>query len=236
MVRHVSRPGRLVRLVRLLLSLPLFLASLASAQVATEDSVYAIEINGVTCGYADVHVAPLAQGGRELMLLEERMFLMLSALGNEFNANVTFTYHIDPATGQYVSHTNVFELQAGEVQKTAYTKVGRETIELAGRTFAAVVLDEQNQSTGVRARTWLDVTDGRFLFLASLNAEFTVLWRDGRLAIEDPLEKKIVHFRPGEAEGVWIDEFAKNSLSFRKNDAGAVLVLVLDVANRFPKR
>ena len=75
---------------------------------------YAIEINGTLCGYSEIETSPMREGGKELILLKHRQFLMVSALGSKFNARVDLTYHIDPATGQFTYHDS--EVRQGDIE------------------------------------------------------------------------------------------------------------------------
>jgi transglutaminase-like putative cysteine protease len=69
--------------------------------------------------------------------------------------------------------------------------------------------------------------------LAQLNAEFTVLYKRGHLAVKDPFEKKTIRLDPPDAEGKWLDEFGKNTLTFQRDDAGAIETLTIDSVSRF---
>jgi transglutaminase-like putative cysteine protease len=50
----------------------------------------------------------------------------------------------------------VFNGRDGKVQDVTYTKAGAETIQRAGQTFDAIVLDCLNRSNGLKVRYWLD--------------------------------------------------------------------------------
>ncbi|HUV36016.1 MAG TPA: hypothetical protein VMX58_03655, partial [Patescibacteria group bacterium] len=66
-----------------------FAAAPAAASAVEEEKIYyGIEINGVLCGYAEFDIAPIEKDGRELILLKEKMFAMLTALGMAFNTEV----------------------------------------------------------------------------------------------------------------------------------------------------
>jgi transglutaminase-like putative cysteine protease len=95
---------RLRRLALLPLFLVLILAAAPAAGETTEEHYYAIELNGTLCGYAHVQSSPAEFEGKPTILLEQRMFMMLSALGSEFNTEILLTFHIDPATRQYLYH------------------------------------------------------------------------------------------------------------------------------------
>jgi transglutaminase-like putative cysteine protease len=54
----------------------------------------------------------------------------------------------------------ILEVREFAVQESTYTRVGRENVELAGKTFDTIVLDMLNNSTGLKAKVWLDVESG----------------------------------------------------------------------------
>lgn len=69
--------------------------------------------------------------------------------------------------------------------------------------------------------------------LAQLNAEFTVLFMDGGLAVHDTIENAKVKLQPPNEEGGWVDEFNKNTIYFERDDEGAVTSMTIDSTNRF---
>jgi hypothetical protein len=101
---------------RCALSIILLVVALASLppRVHAERFYYAVEINGTVCGYSEIETSPIKEGGRDLILLKHRMFLMISALGSKFNSTVDLTYHIDPATGQFTYHDS--NVKQGEIE------------------------------------------------------------------------------------------------------------------------
>ena len=58
---------------------------------------------------------------------------------------------------------NTYEVREAAIQKTTYTKVGAEKIELAGKTYDAIILDELNQNTGLKIKWWIDSKNGYLL-------------------------------------------------------------------------
>ncbi len=199
-----------------------------------ETIYYGIEVNGVLCGYAELNISSMQKSGKELILLEERIFVMQKALGMEFDSEIIMVYHIDPATNQFTFHENhikqgqvevdmtvsiegdtalvtstlssgeqtvplspdvildnplyrpflvrdfvekgleektysFLEIREGAVQKTTYKKVGSERMELAGKTYDALVLEGVNQDIGLKIKWWIDSDDGRVLKLSPIN-------------------------------------------------------------------
>jgi len=62
--------------------------------------------------------------------------------------------------GQKKATYDILEVREWEIQKTTCTKVGTETLKLAGRTFETVIIDRMSQATGIKVRVWVDVDTG----------------------------------------------------------------------------
>ena len=73
---------------------------------------------------------------------------------------------------------------------------------------------------------------GKYTF-AALQAEFTVLYKEGSLAIDDPTVKKIVKLQPPDEKGRWVDEFNKNTIFFDLDDQGNVKTMNIDSVSKF---
>jgi hypothetical protein len=70
---------------------------------------------------------------------------------------------------------------------------------------------------------------------AALNADFTVLYRSGAVAINNPLEKRVVELQAPNENGEWVDEFNKNVITFKMDDTGSVTALVIDAISTLPR-
>lgn len=103
----------------------LLTASLVSAQVSSGKYTYAVESNGVVCGYADVTLTPAEDESGRYTLFRQHTVVMQSALGSEFNSTVDLTYHIDPVTGDY-SYMH-FDIQQAEVDLTFEVRIDGRT-------------------------------------------------------------------------------------------------------------
>jgi len=75
---------------------------------------------------------------------------------------------------------------------------------------------------------------GKYI-LAQLQAEFTVMYKDGGLAVDDPLQKIIVKLQPPDDKGKWVDEFNKNSISFQEDEEGKITGMTVYVNTILPK-
>ncbi len=85
-----------------------------AAQIEPKTLYYGIEINGVLCGYSEISLSPMVKDGKDMILLKDKVFAMVSALGSKFNTEVNLTYHIDPATWKFSYHDS--EIKQGPTQ------------------------------------------------------------------------------------------------------------------------
>ncbi len=84
--------------------LALLLMGGARAEPSDQLITYGIEFRGKLCGYSQYRVSDVERDGVELLVLEQKKYMMLSLLGAEFDAELDLTYHIDRATGRFVYH------------------------------------------------------------------------------------------------------------------------------------
>ena len=201
----------------------LSLTSNALRGAETRTFYYAIELNGVLCGYSEIAESLT---DKNLIRLDQKVHARLTALGMPFNSEVRLTYEIDPETGGWVYHDSdlrqgpthlssrvtvqgrtahfaydassrdvefpaeaifentlfhphlkrdfaqggadrktysVLDVRDAEIQQKAYSRIGAETLNLAGGTYQALVLEEVNQKTGMRTKIWLEPSSGRLL-------------------------------------------------------------------------
>jgi hypothetical protein len=75
---------------------------------------------------------------------------------------------------------------------------------------------------------------GKYLF-AQRQAEFTVFYENGSLAIYDPLEKSSVGLKPPGENGGWLDEHGKNTTYFDVGDEGGVTSMNIHAKTRFER-
>jgi len=68
-------------------------------------------------------------------------------------------------------------------------------------------------------------------YFSQAKADFTVLWDDGRLAVETPIEEGIVHFGRPDDEGWRLDEKGKHTISFEMDESGKPIALLLNTAS-----
>jgi hypothetical protein len=75
---------------------------------------------------------------------------------------------------------------------------------------------------------------GQYLF-AQANAEFTVLFHEGGLAVYNPMDEETVGLQPPDQSGGWLDEYDKNTIYFDTDKDGNVTAMRIDAANRFER-
>jgi transglutaminase-like putative cysteine protease len=90
--------------------------------------------------------------------------------------------------------------------------------------------EEMDEAAPEEMRPYL----GEYIF-PPLQARFTVLYKEGSLAIDDPLEKRVVKLKAPDENGRWLDEFDKNTISFELDDDGAVTAMRVDAVSRFTR-
>jgi len=102
--------------------LPLFLLLIFATSLPTcaqqpgsgDVYYYGIEISDQLCGYAEIRLSEGEHDGRPVILLDEEVFAMMTALGSTFNSRQTIRYRIDPETGNFIWHTN--DVEQGDTQ------------------------------------------------------------------------------------------------------------------------
>jgi len=85
-----------------------------AAKVEPQTFYYGVEINGVLCGYSEISISPMVKDGKDMTLLTQKVFAMLSALGSKFNTELKLAYHIDPTTGKFTYHDS--DIKQGQMQ------------------------------------------------------------------------------------------------------------------------
>jgi hypothetical protein len=181
---------------------------------------FAIEINGVVCGYSESSETMPQQDGRRLIHQDTSVFVMLSLLGSKFNSEIKVNAILDAETkkllqadtridqggsqlkfelkvagneatlfsslrgeakklaitpGLVIGSDELFcklhdafiekkataasydslEILEEEIQKIDFKKSGEEKLELAGRTFQAMIVEGVNAKTGMKTKYWL---------------------------------------------------------------------------------
>ncbi len=200
----------------------LFILTCCAAAGGDEKKVYyAIEINGVVCGYTESSDSIVRQNGKEYIRQNMDMFIMLSLLGSEFNTEMKIVSHLDPVSkrcfaltgnikqgdikrnfdvkvkdGEAVINStlmgtprtiqlkpdilfgsdevyhhvkkefvennadeinyDILEAIDAEIQNSTFKKIGKDTVELAGKKFATLIIEQRNNKTGTKIKYWLN--------------------------------------------------------------------------------
>jgi transglutaminase-like putative cysteine protease len=129
----------LLRLAMCSILIALFLAGLLAAQTETETIYFAIEVNGVVCGYTEVELSPIDKDSKELIQLEQHTFALVSALGAEFDTDIKLVYHIDPETGQFTYFES--DVKQGQVELWSKVYVEGEKIRFTSNLSGDKIID-----------------------------------------------------------------------------------------------
>jgi len=85
-------------------------AMVAGAQPeSTQELFYAIEQDGVVCGYAHVIITQAEFAGRPTVQLIDSLWMQMSVLGKSIEGKYRFEYRIDPKDGMYFYHTSAID-------------------------------------------------------------------------------------------------------------------------------
>jgi len=117
--------------------------------------VYAIEINGVLCGFSEIS---FESTGDNQQILRQWIHTNLQALGSRFESEIRLTYHPDD-TGAFNCHDS--RIDQGDTHLTSVVII--EVLNLSGGTYDALRLEQFNEDTGFRSRIWIDAVNGRLL-------------------------------------------------------------------------
>ncbi len=67
----------------------------------SETYYYAVEINGVLCGYSESNKTFIEKNGKELLQVTDEIVVKLSVLGGDIDITIYNQYQIDPETGRF---------------------------------------------------------------------------------------------------------------------------------------
>jgi transglutaminase-like putative cysteine protease len=80
-----------------------------AAQAVAQEYFFAVEVNGVLCGYSKIVASPLQAGPQAFTSLTHETVVRGTLLGAPLDGRITLTYHIDPATKAFTYHESVIE-------------------------------------------------------------------------------------------------------------------------------
>ena len=106
-------------------------ALLALAATAPADEYYyAIEVNGVLCGYGRLVTAPVGGGARSLTRLTHELVIKGTILGAPVDSRLDMTYDLDPAGGGFTYHDST--ITQGEVRLRSEIRIQGRVARISG--------------------------------------------------------------------------------------------------------
>ncbi|MEJ2636845.1 MAG: transglutaminase-like domain-containing protein [Calditrichia bacterium] len=87
---------------------------------------YGVKINNVLCGYAEIDLQPVERDDKRLLKIDDRTFVMVSALGSKFNSEVHSVFYVDSVSGSFSYQEN--HIKQGPMDFTAEASVKNDTI------------------------------------------------------------------------------------------------------------
>jgi len=135
MITHISYAGNRFApaLFCFLLALALFAglpdcSCQAPVQDRSDKYFIGIELNGVLCGYSEVYVIPPRAAGAPDHNIDQKTYISFRALGQDMSQRQVFTYHIDPADGNFIYHDS--RTEQGDLVVAAAMTVNGDSIYL----------------------------------------------------------------------------------------------------------
>jgi len=112
------------------------------AQDRIEKYFIGIELKDVLCGYSEVFVTQPLAAGNPYLTIDQKTFISFRALGQDISQKQLFTYHIDPANGNFIYHDS--HMAQGEQQAAATMTVVDDSLYLQpeGQAVTATYLPE----------------------------------------------------------------------------------------------
>jgi hypothetical protein len=92
-------------------------------------------------------------------------------------------------------------------------------------------LTEENDNVPEKFKPYL----GKY-YLAAANLNIKVLYKDGTLAVDAPIEKELIKLRPTGEENKWIDQYNKNYISFEFDDKGNITGMKVEIVDKFKRK
>ena len=91
-----------IKLAVFLLLLLLFLSISSFPQANQEQNYfYAIESQGIICGYSEFSLTKQTTAGQIILVLDHKLLMQQSAMGTSFTTEFFTKIHLDPVTGHF---------------------------------------------------------------------------------------------------------------------------------------
>jgi hypothetical protein len=91
-------------------------------------------------------------------------------------------------------------------------------------------LTEMNDNVSEKFKPYL----GEY-YLAAANLNLKVLYKDGTLAVDAPIEKDLIRLHTTDEKDKWIDQYNKNYISFEFDDKGNVTGMKIEIVEKFKR-
>lgn len=107
-----------------------------------DSELYAVEINGVLCGYAESEITTTEKDGKELLMLKRNILARLSALGGGIDMTIENEFLFDPETNIPVSTEHVIATTAELYTFTKFENDNAYFTDARGGDFREIVLNK----------------------------------------------------------------------------------------------
>ncbi len=223
-----------MKIARLILTAILLYTFSCSPETNDNKVYYAIEINGVLCGYSETSETHTSVEGKDYLNQTLDMYIMLSLFGSEFNTDMKVISLLDPVSKrcyrlngeinqgtisrkfdvkvensqafinsslmgkpktieltpdilfgsdevfsrvkkEFIENNaeeislDILEAIDSEIQTSTFRKNGEEKIELAGKSYETLIIEQTNKKTGVNIKYWLTPDLDYFAMFEVLN-------------------------------------------------------------------
>jgi transglutaminase-like putative cysteine protease len=96
------------------------------ASSGSETYYYAVEINGIICGYSESEISTVETDGRAMIMVEDDIQVKMTLLGQDVDISIRNEYKIDSSSGLFTFCKHV--ITAGVTNQLAITQVDGTTI------------------------------------------------------------------------------------------------------------
>ena len=113
------------------LLLALIITAGVGVAAGADELYYAIEQDGVICGYAHVIISQTEIDGQPATQLIDSLWMHVSAMGKSLEGKYRFEYHIDPTTGRYFYHRS--DIDQGSLKLSAQMRIENDTVHIVSQ-------------------------------------------------------------------------------------------------------
>ncbi len=106
--------------ILILFCLSIYSISGEEKQANPEKLYYAIEMDGKRCGYSEVDILHKIENGKDMILLDENMFMRLTMSESPIDMRVKQIYHINPLNNRVFYYNNEINQDTAKISSTIY--------------------------------------------------------------------------------------------------------------------